>query len=199
VTVETQLYVTKGSVLNAISDSHVLVKGNVQVGWGAVLGLGCGKEAGCAMPTSDQVNGNVNSDHATAVILHNDTVKGDVTTLNDGPGLTCDASPQMASFSRLAGHGPVPAFDAFEDNTVGGYISTIGLRSCWSDVARNHVGTNILVSDDRTADPDGNEVVTNTVKGDLGCYSNSPAAQVGDSMGGPNTVNGTKLGECASL
>jgi hypothetical protein len=199
VTVETQLYVTSGSVLNAVTTADVHVKGNVQVGRGAVFALGCGPETNCATPTADEVDGNVNSDHATAVILHNDTVKGDITTLNDGPGVTCDPSPQLSGIPNLAGHGPVPAYDAFEDNTVGGYITSSGLRSCWMGIVRNHVGTNILVADDRTADPDGNEVVSNTINGDLGCYNNSPAAQIGDSSGTPNKANGTKLGECASL
>ncbi|MEY9873010.1 hypothetical protein ABH931_002491 [Streptacidiphilus sp. MAP12-33] len=200
VTVETQLYVTKGSVFNAITGASVHVKGNVQVGRGAALGLGCSPHANCATTTADEVDGNINSDHALAVILHSDTVKGDVTTLDDGPGLTCAPSPEMAAFTTLAMNGqPSAAYDDFEDNTVGGYISTIGLRSCWAGTIRNHVGTNILVSDDKTADPDGNEVVQNTVNGDLGCYGDSPAAQIGDSMGGPNAVRGTKLGECSAL
>ncbi|WP_042364041.1 hypothetical protein [Streptacidiphilus neutrinimicus] len=197
VTVETQLYVTSGSTLNAITTGHVHVKGNVEVGRGAVLGLGCNTETNCATPTKDEVGGNINSDHATAVILHADRVKGDITTLADGPGLTCAPSAQLASIPNL-GTG-TPAYDDFEDNTVGGYITTSHLRSCWMGVIRNHVGTNILVLDDRTADPDGNEVVTNTVRGDLGCYLNKPAAQLGDSGGAPNMVKGLKLGECASL
>jgi hypothetical protein len=197
VTVETQLYVTAGSTLNAITTAKVHVKGNVQVGRHAVLGLGCAQETNCATPTKDEVGGNINSDHATAVILHNNKVKGDITTLNDGPGRTCAPSKQLGSFPRL---GPgTPAYDDFEDNSVGGYLTTSGLRSCWMGVVRNHVGSNILVNNDRTADPDGNEVVANTVKGDLGCYNNKPAAQIGDSHGAPNMVNGLKLGECAAL
>jgi hypothetical protein len=34
---------------------------------------------------------------------------------------------------------------------------------------------------------------------DLICQGNSPAAQIGDSGGGPNIVGGNAIGECASL
>ena len=196
VTVETQLYVTPGSTLDAVTTAKVHVKGNLQVGRDAVLGLGCNSETNCATPTTDEVDGNINSAYSTAVILHSDTVKGDITTLNDGPGLNCAPSSQVSAITRL---GKTPAYDAFEDNRVGGYITSSGLRSCWMGMERNHVGTNILVSDDSTADPDGNEVAANHANGDLGCYGNSPAAQFGDGPHIPNTVNGTKLGECSSL
>jgi hypothetical protein len=197
VTVETQLYVTAGSTLDAVTTANLHVKGNLQVGRGAVLGLGCNSETNCTTPSTDEVDGNINSDHSTAVILHSDTVKGDITTLNDGPGLSCTApSSLVKGIARL---GTTPAYDAFEDNTVGGYITSSGLRSCWMGMERNHVGTNILISDDKTADPDGNEVAGNSANGDLGCYNNSPAAQFGDGPHTPNAVNGTKLGECAVL
>jgi hypothetical protein len=48
-------------------------------------------------------------------------------------------------------------------------------------------------------DTDSNEVVTNTINGNLICQGNSPAVQFGDSGGLPNTVGGHKLGQCASL
>jgi len=49
------------------------------------------------------------------------------------------------------------------------------------------------------ADPDATEVADNVISGDLACFGNTPGAQVGDSGGGPNTVSGQKLGECAGL
>jgi hypothetical protein len=49
------------------------------------------------------------------------------------------------------------------------------------------------------ANTDANEIVSNTVLGNLSCFNNSPQADIGDSMGGPNTVTGFKRGECASL
>lgn len=52
-------------------------------------------------------------------------------------------------------------------------------------------------------DPDSNEVITNTVGGNLICMGNSPAAQFGDAAFVPgthaNVVGGQKLGQFASL
>ena len=49
----------------------------------------------------------------------------------------------------------------------------------------------------RFGDPDAMEIVTNHIGGNLACFNNNPAAQVGDSMGQPNVVGGQKRGECA--
>jgi hypothetical protein len=46
---------------------------------------------------------------------------------------------------------------------------------------------------------DGNEVVTNTIHGNLNCEGNDPAPQVGDSEGSPNHVTGVKTGQCVGL
>jgi len=47
--------------------------------------------------------------------------------------------------------------------------------------------------------PDGNEYVTNAIRGGLNCSGNSPAPQVGDSEGSANRVTGRKTGQCAGL
>jgi hypothetical protein len=49
------------------------------------------------------------------------------------------------------------------------------------------------------ADPDGNEYATNSIHGSLSCFGNSPAPQVGDSEGAPNSVTGAMKGQCAGL
>ena len=41
--------------------------------------------------------------------------------------------------------------------------------------------------------------MTNHVSGNLACFNNNPAAQVGDSMGDQNIVLGQKRGECAAV
>jgi hypothetical protein len=58
---------------------------------------------------------------------------------------------------------------------------------------------NVTIKNNTLADPDANEVVTNTISQSLVCTNNSPAAQSGDSGGDPNVVGGHKLGECAAL
>lgn len=48
-------------------------------------------------------------------------------------------------------------------------------------------------------DTDGNEIVTNTIHGDLNCWGNDPPPQVGDSEGSPNHVTGRETGQCLGL
>jgi hypothetical protein len=48
-------------------------------------------------------------------------------------------------------------------------------------------------------DPDGNEYVTNVIRGSLMCWGNSPAPQVGDSEGLINDVTGSKTGQCTNV
>ena len=73
------------------------------------------------------------------------------------------------------------------------------MQSCWVAFIRNQVRGNVTIANNVMADPDGNKVVTNTIVGNLSCYGNKPPAQVGDSGGTPNTVSGSKIGECAFL
>jgi hypothetical protein len=55
------------------------------------------------------------------------------------------------------------------------------------------------MTDNRLADPDGNEFVTNSINGSFKCWGNSPAPQVGDSQGDANHVSGAEMGQCAGL
>lgn len=52
------------------------------------------------------------------------------------------------------------------------------------------IGRSLIWRNNTTADPDGNEIAHNTVVGRLRCGGDSPAPQLGDSKGGPNTVLG---------
>ena len=62
-------------------------------------------------------------------------------------------------------------------------------------IATDAVGTRV----DEDGAPDSTEIVTNVIAGNLICLHNSPASQIGDSGGSPNTVGGNKIGECAGL
>jgi hypothetical protein len=187
VSVRGDLLVASRAVLNATLNGTVRVGGDVVVRDGAVLGLGCDPGTGCT-PTSDRVRGSLISSDALAVIVHFVTIDGSVSITGGGGGVTC--RPQL-----FGG----PAFDAFEDSTVQGSVTVARIRSCWFGFIRNHVGHRVLLHDNRLADPDAMEVVTNVIGGNLACFENSPAAQVGDSQGLPNQVGGKKAGECAKL
>ncbi len=176
------------------------VGGNVNVKTNAVLVLGCEPEAFVCFNDPDQnvgtlssretVFGTLQANNALAVLVHNTVVGGNLKLDGGGGGVNCD--PQDALFGS-------PAYATFEDVSIGGTATIKHFRSCWLGFFRTTVGGNVDFRDNVVADPDGNEVQTNTVRGNLSCKANSPAAQVGDSGGSPNTVLGKALGECAAI
>jgi hypothetical protein len=179
---------------------NLTVGGNAYVRANAVLVLGCEPEAFICFNDPDQTVGTLSSkgtvfgsllaQNALAVLVHNTYVAHDLTVNGGGGGVNCD--PQDILFGS-------PAYATFEDTQVGGTATIQRWHSCWLGLFRTSVGRNVQFRGNIVADPDGNEVATNTVHGVLNCRGDSPAAQVGDSEGSPNTVLGRALGECAAL
>jgi len=197
VTVTRNLTVAHGAaLLAAFGGSDLNVGGNLTVGSHAILVVGCEPEAFPCLndpnaATSDHVGGNLTATGALMVLAHHNTIGGNVTQSGGGGGVNCSTFP-------LGPSGP-PAYSTYEDNTIGRNASVTGLRTCWLGFIRNTVARNVNFNDNRTFDPDGNEVVTNTVRWNLNCHGNSPAAQVGDSAGSPNTVGRKATGQCVRL
>jgi hypothetical protein len=179
------------------STSNLVVSGNVSVGANALLLLGCAPTTfwcfndGGDPPTFSNahwIGGSLSATNALAVIVHNSTVRGNVAISGGGGGLNCKSLPAL---------GILPAYATVEDSTIGGNVSIVGWQSCWLGMFRNHVGGNTSFNNNRTADPDGNEMADNLIAGNLACSGNIPAPQIGDSGGGPNQVTGTTSGQCA--
>jgi len=202
VTVTRNLTVAHGAALvAAFGGSDLNVGGNLTVGSHAILVLGCEPEAFICfndpdqtvgtLSTNDHVGGNLTATGALMVLAHHNTIGGNVTQAGGGGGVNCSTFP-------LGPSGP-PAYSTYEDNTIGRNASVTGLRTCWLGFIRNTVARNVNFNDNRTFDPDGNEVVTNTVRWNLNCHGNSPAAQIGDSAGSPNTVGRKATGQCVKL
>lgn len=205
------LILATGSALNAtfaLNDvskgkSSLTVFGNVGVGSGAVLAMGCEPEAspcsddpeagdGGTLTGQDKVFGNVEAKQALTVIIHASTIDGSL-TLNGGGGGTSCVVPVSGI---LAAIGSPPFFDA-EDNTIGGNLSITELQTCWMGALRNHVGGNLVNSNNTMGGSDADEVLANLVGGSLACFSNTPVVQYGDSDSSPNQVRGAASGECA--
>ncbi len=208
------LTLAPGSALNAtfaLNDvagkgkSSLTVFGNVSVGSGAVMAMGCEPNyfpcsddpnagTGGTLTSQDHVNGYVEASQALTVIIHATTISGSLTYSGGGGGLSCDV-PVSGILAPPALDSP-PYFDA-EDNTVGGNLSITGLQTCWMGALRNHVRGDLVDSNNTMGDPDGDEVLANVVSGGIACFSNSPAVQYGDSDSSPNQVRGAASGECA--
>jgi hypothetical protein len=193
-TVRGNIRLTAGSCFDAFDLSTVHVGGNILVGAGAILGLGCtpysiGPTPPCRDQfTADTVDGSVIARDALTMYLDGDTIHGSVISVDGGPGLTL--SPYI--------NFPI------KDNVIGGNVWVSGWKGAWFGMLRNVVYGKVTVIKNvglTTAEgvPDSTEIATNTISGDLVCLDNSPAAQLGDSGGTINTVGGQKIGQCKAV
>lgn len=185
VTITGDVRVEPGAILNDHAGSPVTtthITGNVQVGNGAVLGLGTYAPG----TTHDvaTVDGNIVAHSPASLYISRTTVHGNVVSNGGGD--------------------PVRNFP-IKDDTIDGNVIVQGWHGGWVGVIRVDVGGNVIVANNVASDPstlpgsDSTEVVTNTIAGNLICHGNTPVAQVGDSEGATNAVDGNKLGECAGL
>lgn len=202
VVVRNNLNVLRSAGLQAtFFGSNLTVGGDIVVHNHGVLILGCepfaspcsndpnaGTGGTPGVQTSDSVRGNVLADYARMVIAHHNAIFGSVHQSFGGGGLFCDfVHPNRLSFTT------------YEDNTIGGDATITDMKTCWTGFIRNSVGGTVNFSRNATFDEDGNEVVTNRIRGDLNCFRNDPAVQFGDSMGIPSTVFGTTRGQCKAV
>jgi len=190
------LTIPRGACLDAFTLGEVHVRGNIVVGSGAILALGCtlgsiGPGEPCeSQSTDDTVGGSILAFHPLTMYLDGDTIGGSVVSVGGGPGATL--SPYV--------NFPI------KENNIGGNLLVSGWKGAWFGVLRNTVHHNVVLLNDvgvttspETGEPDSTEIATNTISGSLICFGNSPAAQLGDSGGSPNTVAGLKLGQCKKV
>jgi hypothetical protein len=181
-----------GSNLNVLGDIHVLKNG--------ILFLGCepvnqiclndpDQKVGSYF-TRDAVGGKLIAEDALAVVVHLVIVGQDVTMTGGGGGDSCSGSlpPPLSG----------PPYGDLEDIIVGGNLAIKGWTSCWLGFFRNGIAHDVDFSDNVTNDPDGNEIATNSILGNLKCAKNNPSPQTGDSGGSLNNVFGHAHGQCAN-
>ena len=171
---------------------RLVIGGNLNVKSNAILFLGCDpldspcfndSDGTLGLTSKGTVGGNLHADGAFAVVVHYSYVGHDLTIHGGGGGYNCDTA----------------GFFTVETTTVGHNATLDGLQTCWGGFFRTDVGGNLKYTNNATFDPDGNEIQTNTVQGNIDCNGNSPAAQQGDSAGFPNIAFGKATGECAAL
>ncbi len=211
-TIDGDLIIAPGGALNAtfaLNDqpggsgaSSLTVKGDVQVLQNGLLFLGCEPNfsacsddpdagGGGTLTGQNHVYGNLVAARALGVIVHASTIDGNVVQLGGGGGVACDP-PFPGLFDALGS----PAFSDYEDNSIRGDLTVLGVHSCWFGALRNNVGRSLLTFGNTMADPDAGEILQNTVHWAIACFANSPATQFGDSGAAPNVVGGFALGEC---
>jgi hypothetical protein len=186
--------------------SSLTVAGDLRVGAGAAMVLGCDPSSfpclddpnqnAPTLSSHDRIFGDLTATRALGVVVHNVSVRDDVRQRGGGGGVTCTPSGIFAQFQS-------PVYSAYEDSSVGGTISVSGVRSCWMGLIRLHVRENMVVRNNKLADPDAIEINANHIADDLSCRGNSmvwDSADIGPNLfprqPQPNTVGGERHGQC---
>jgi hypothetical protein len=162
------------------SEGLVMIGNGLLVGEGATFVLGDEEGPG---PLSS-INGGVLALNPMSVQIHFTTIIGGLTILG-GSG------PFGGPFDIT--------WNAIEDNKIIGTTTIDGYDGFWQGFIRNHTIGSVNFRNNQVLDPDGNEVVTNSIHGNLNCSGNDPAPQIGDSEGSPNLVYGFKTGQCVGV
>jgi len=183
ITVLQDLKVGKGALLDAgatlgdpksgtpVVPATVDIRGNVFVGKGAVLVLGCSPNllgicSGSA--TFDTIGGNLTAEGALADVLHNTDVRGNVTIQGGGGGVTCSPAPLWAEDKAIAAT-QTPQYTDIEDSFIGGNYTVTNVSTCWNGTLRDQIRGNTDFSGNTDADPDGMEILNNLVGGNMAC------------------------------
>jgi len=214
------LVVAPGAMLDAVTPGDPIgapvvpatlhVGGDVWVGKGAALLMGCSPNISCANPPGvsfDTVGGDLRAFGAQGVVLHNVAVRGDVSIIGGGGGAAADTcaaqipgtptNTALAPWSLNPSLYYTPVYTDVEDTTVGGNLKVTGLDTCWLGVIRSQIWGDAKVMHNYFGDPDAPEIVTNLIGGNLGCWGNTPAPQFGDSAGAPSIVGHYAWGQCS--
>lgn len=186
-------------LLSEFAPAFVTLNGDVTVNNGGLLAVG-NLNMGHGCPTADTatsvINGNVTLDNALSVKLDCTTVNGNVTSARGGQrgfGPHCE---------EKSSH---PLNFVVKDNVINGDVAIHSWQGCWLGVIRNTISGRVSLYNNHPKDVDANEVLMNTIGGNLGCSMNTPAPQVGDALGTPpppppyNLVAGYRTGQCKGL
>jgi hypothetical protein len=158
--------------------------------------------------TYDRIGGNVTAVNAQGVLIQAVAIGGSASVLGGGGGVLggppesggCFAAPIPAPWSddnALSNPNTgTPRYTDFEDSTIGGNLSVTGVQTCWIGSLRDQVGGSVNFSGDTTSDPDGMELGSNVIGGNMTCLANLPAVQFGDSNAASNVVGGSATGQC---
>jgi hypothetical protein len=181
--------------------ANISVGGNVIVQSGAVLLMGICKPPSFVVCTRTVISGNLIGDGALGIISHATTIGGSALESGGGNGGNCN--PPTTGFFGLIHH---PGFSVYDGDNIGRDVVVDSYRSCYLGVNHDHVGGNVVLTNNFLADPDAIEILNNTITGNLVCQQNSMVWDSAESteMGlfprtpEPNTVDGHRVGQCVT-
>jgi hypothetical protein len=163
-----------------ISEGPVTIRGGLFVEPGATFVLGSEENP----VDTGTISGGVHATDPMNLQIH-------FTTINGGIESDGGSGPFGGPFDVT--------WNTIEDSVINGSVTIDGYDGFWFGFIRNKSHGSVNLNDNVLEDPDANEYVTNTIHGNLNCTGNSPAPQIGDSMGELNIVTGRKTGQCVVL
>ena len=213
--VDGKLTLNSGSVLiAAFGLNHVTkhggstldVKGNVVVGKGATMVLGCNPTHFPCIDDNQHhprlfsrptISGNLTVTSPLGVVVHSLTIGGNIKQTGGGGGENCTPAGLFKTFKS-------PVYSAYENSLISGSVSISNLKSCWLGVTESHIAGSLSFVNDQLADPDASEILTNRVGKNRSCTGNSMVWDSPEVTKGanfprtqhPNTVLGTRGGQC---
>jgi len=181
------------------TSSGLTVGGDVTAAAGASVVLGCDPVHlpcldGPTGASTTVVHGSLVATDPLGVVLHDSTIDGDIVSSGGGGGASCASAPGTV-FMSLPEYGKV--YSDFENLTVGGNLRVTGLASCWLGALRMTVGGSATFAGNTFADPDADEILDNTIGGNLLCTGLVPPVHFGDAGQPASTVGGYGTGDCA--
>jgi hypothetical protein len=194
VTILRRLTITPGSSFSAdTKPSEVHIGGNVVARRGSTFALGCTAAHGCDGGHTFSVatiGGNVRLHHVYNAAINGVSIGGSVTSVGGGAGFVLDQG-KFVPFS-------------VKDDFINGDLKVWGLKTTWFGVIRSTINGSVVLGGIKNDDPDGVEVVHDTIGQDLTCRGNRPAPQFGDADDDPSlppsyrysTVGGHVFGQC---
>jgi hypothetical protein len=194
-TVNGNLTLQPGSAL--LTSADLTVTGNVIVLSGATLIGGQESDAPTAQPGGTfDVSGNLIASQPLGVVVHGASIDGNVEEAGGGGGFNCEPT---GVFTLLDS----PVFSVLEGSHVGGNVRITGLTSCWLGITHSQIDGSVHLIGNQLADPDAVEVLDNAIGGSIVCQQNSmmwDSADITEELyprvWEPNTVGGTRVGQC---
>src|SRR5665213_1322037 len=148
------LRLAAGSALNAtfalndvthVGATSLTVKGDVTVGSGATLAMGCepnfspcsddpAASTGGTLTGQNTISRDVTASGALALIVHASYIKGDVRQTGGGGGLSCNPPT-----NDVLAHVHAPVYCDYVNNTISGDIKVTDVHTCYFGGLRNSV------------------------------------------------------------
>ena len=188
--------VERSAVFDGATDADLDVRGNMVIGAGAIVAVGCDTVSvlsHCTDDTDDVISGNVVDNNGLAVIFNGYSVDGNVTMQGGGGGTSCKEVTRDGF--------DLSAFSAFEDGWIDGSVNITDVKTCWLGLFRNGIGGNVTVTAVHTQRPAPSApgIAGNVIAGSLSCTGNDPRPTLGTSVGMPSVAAGGAFGQCAAI